>query len=67
MILNGPYVWPQGLGVVLIVELGRTWGVRHKHLRFARLLQAAAAVQQCTIEKAVRGGRPHHEPNCGTV
>ena len=31
-----------------------------------RLLQPAAAVQQCTIENAVRGGRHHHEPNHGT-
>ena len=36
MIPSCCYVWPQGLGVV--VELGRTWGVRHKHLRFAPLL-----------------------------
>ena len=30
------YVWPRGLGVAK-VAIGRTWGVRHKHLRFVRL------------------------------
>ena len=36
------YVWPQGFGV--IVDLGRTWGVGHKHLRFARLSSTSTLV-----------------------
>ena len=54
-------------GLRLAVELGRTWCVRHGHLRFARLFQAAAAEQQCTIGMLVRGGKHHHKPNYGTV
>ena len=49
------------------VELGRTWCVRHRHLRFARIFRAAAAEQQSSIGMSVRGGRRHHKPNHGTV
>ena len=50
----------------MAVELGRTWCVRHGHLRFASF-KVAAAEQQCLIGMLVRGGRRHHEPHYGAV
>ena len=51
----------------MAVELGRTWCVRHGHLRFARLFWAAAAEQQRLIGVLVRGCGRHHEPQYGAV
>ena len=51
----------------MVVKLGRTWCVRHGHLRFGPFFQAAAEGQQCLITMLVRGGRRHHEPRYGAV
>ena len=47
------------------VELGRTWGVRHEHLRFASFVGSTGSAAMHNRDGWAR--RQHHEPNYGTV
>ena len=51
----------------MAVELGRTWCVRHGHLRFARLFRKRQRSSNALIAMLVRGGRRHHEPRYDAV